>query len=289
VLLKGGRIAVIFEGDAPQAKSLNASEIAAAGKTVLPGLIDAQVLLPMDAGLPPKSAGDTVATAEHALQAYLYSGVTGVGSIALPANLSQSMEARFATGEKLGAAILRSSAEPLPGACRVSQLAFLQAASDRAAARFDLLKGSLAEQVTPRELLNRIEQAYSQPQPRDPNMPSLETGMQAVFAAHSSGKRIAAGTLSGTTLLVHGPMLHHELQLLVKAGFTPVDALRAATSDAADCLGAADRAGRIQAGGDASLVLVEGNPLEDIAATERIVNIFFHGEQVDRGALVEKK
>jgi hypothetical protein len=36
-------------------------------------------------------------------------------------------------------------------------------------------------------------------------------------------------------------------------------------------------------------VLVEGNPLEDISDTERIVNIFFHGEQVDRGALVEKK
>jgi ABC-type multidrug transport system permease subunit len=289
LLLKGGRIEMIFEGDAPQAKTLNASEIAAAGKTVLPGLIDAQVLLPMDAGLSPKSARDTVATAEHALQAYLYSGVTGVGSVALPVNVSQSLEARFATGEKLGAAILRSSAEPLPGACRMSQLSLLQAASDRATAKFDLLKGSLAEQVTPRELLNRIEQAYSQPQPRDPNMPSLETGMQAVFAAHSSGKRIAAGTLSGTTLLVHGPMLHHELQLLVKAGFTPVDALRAATSDAADCLGAADQAGRIRTGGDASLVLVEGNPLEDISDTERIVNIFFHGEQVDRGALVEKK
>jgi ABC-type multidrug transport system permease subunit len=289
VLLKGGRIAAIFEGDAPQAKSLNASEIAAAGKTVLPGLIDAQVLLPMDAGLPPKSAVDTAATAEHALQAYLYSGVTGVGSVALPANLGRSMETRFASGERLGAAILRSSAEPLPGACRVSQLSFLQAASDRAAAKFDLLKGSLAEQVTPRELLSRIEQAYSQPQPRDANLPSLESGMQALLAAHASGKKIAAGTLSGTTLLVHGPMLHHELQLLVKAGFPPLEALRAATSDAADCLGATDRAGRIQAGGDASLVLVEGNPLEDIAATERIVSIFFHGEQVDRGALVEKK
>jgi imidazolonepropionase-like amidohydrolase len=84
-------------------------------------------------------------------------------------------------------------------------------------------------------------------------------------------------------------MLHHELRLLVKAGLTPLDALRAATSGAAECLGAAGKAGRISAGGDASLVLVEGNPLEDISSTERIVEVFFHGESVNRGNLIEKK
>ena len=84
-------------------------------------------------------------------------------------------------------------------------------------------------------------------------------------------------------------MLHHELQLMVKAGLTPVEALRAATSDAAACLGVADKAGRIQAGGDASFVLVEGNPLEDISTTERITQVFFHGEEVNRGELIGKK
>ena len=78
-------------------------------------------------------------------------------------------------------------------------------------------------------------------------------------------------------------------RLLVKAGLTPLDALRAATSGAAECLGAAGKAGRISAGGDASLVLVEGNPLEDISSTERIVEVFFHGESVNRGNLIEKK
>lgn len=289
LLLKGGKIAIIFEGDAPTAKALNASEIAAAGKTLLPGLIDAEVVLPMDAGLPPKSAGDVTATAEHALQAYLYSGVSGVGSVALPAAIGQTLEARFVTGEKLGAAVLRSIPQPGQGACRMSHLSFLQASADRETGNLDLLTGSLAEQVTPRLLLNRMEQAYRVPQARDPKIESLEAGMQGLLAARASGTKIAAGTLSGTALLVHGPMLHHELQLLVKAGLTPLDALRAATSDAAACLGAADRAGRIDAGGDASLVLVEGNPLQDISTTERIVEVFFHGEAVHRGALVEKK
>ncbi len=289
LLVRRGKIELIYEGEAPLAKTLNATEIAAAGKTILPGLIDAAVVLPMDAGLQPSSSAETIATAEHALPAYLYSGVVGVGNIALPAKVIQTLEARFASGEKLGAAIWQAPTQTGQGACPMSRLSFLQAASDRETAKLDLLKGSLAEQVTPRELLNRIEEAYRRPLARDPQTPTLEAGMQGLLAAHVSGTKVAAATLSGTTLLVHGPMLHHELQLMVKAGLTPLDALRAATTDAAACLGVADKAGRLQLGGDASLVLVEGNPLEDIAATERIVEVFFHGEKVNRVELIGKK
>jgi imidazolonepropionase-like amidohydrolase len=119
-------------------------------------------------------------------------------------------------------------------------------------------------------------------------VPSLETAQRSIMAARAHGTKLAAATLSGTALLVHGPMLHHELRLLVQAGLTPLEALRAATSDAADCLGA-PRAGRLGPGADASLVLVEGNPVEEISSTERIVEVFLHGENVHRGALVEKK
>ncbi len=289
LLLKRGKVAIVFEGEAPTAKSLNAAEIPAAGKTVLPGLIDAEVVLAMDAGLTPRSAGDQVATAEHALRAYLYSGVTGVGSVALPEATVKALDARFGSGEKLGTAILRSVPQPESGACAMSHLSFLQAAEDRKAANFDLLRGSLAEQVTPRELLDRVQSAYRILQPLDAKPPTLEAGLQSLRAAHARGAKIAAATLSGTALLVHGPMLHHELQLMVKAGLSPLEALRAATSGAAECLGTSEKAGSIVVGGDASLVLVEGNPLEDISATERIVQIFFHGESVNRSDLVEKK
>jgi ABC-type multidrug transport system permease subunit len=288
LLLRGGKVATLYVGDAPSAKDLNATEIAAVGKTVLPGLIDAEVVLAMDAGLPPASASEVPETAGHALHAYLYSGVTGVGSVGLPAKASQAIEARFASGEKLGAAILRSTAEPEAGGCRMSQLSFWQASEARETANLDLLKGSLAEQVTPRALLKRIEAAYRTPQPREPKALTLDAGMQSLRSARAAGTRIAAATLSGTPLLVHGPMLHHELQLMVKAGLTPLEALRAVTSGAAECLGATGKAGQITAGGDATLVLVEGNPLQDISATERIVGVYFHGESVDRGALVEK-
>jgi imidazolonepropionase-like amidohydrolase len=171
----------------------------------------------------------------------------------------------------------------------MTHLSFFEAAADRETGNLDLLKGSLAEQVTPRELLNRIEEAYRKSQPRDPKLPTLEAGMQRLRVAHAGGAKIAAATLSGTPLLVHGPMLHHELRLMVKAGLTPLEALRAATSSSAECLGVPEKAGRISDGGDASFILVEGNPLEDITATERIVEVFFHGEAVNRGALVEKK
>src|SRR5208283_4075665 len=76
VLIRNGTIQHIYEGDAPPAGQLNADEIAAAGKTVLPGLIDAEVILAMNGGLRPGSMKDISSTAENALGAYLYCGVT---------------------------------------------------------------------------------------------------------------------------------------------------------------------------------------------------------------------
>ena len=56
-------------------------------------------------------------------------------------------------------------------------------------------------------------------------------------------------------------------------GLTPAQALKSATSDAADLLGIAARTGSIQIGKDADLVLVSGDPLTDIRATRRILNV----------------
>jgi imidazolonepropionase-like amidohydrolase len=75
------------------------------------------------------------------------------------------------------------------------------------------------------------------------------------------------------------------LQLWVQAGIPPGIALQAATLNAAKTLGAAARIGSIRPGRDASLILVEGNPLEDITALERITYVLFHGEQIDRPGL----
>jgi imidazolonepropionase-like amidohydrolase len=81
-----------------------------------------------------------------------------------------------------------------------------------------------------------------------------------------------------------GLSLHHELFLFVnKCGFTPVEALRSATSVTARCFGFGDR-GRIAKGLNADLVLVEGNPCEDIDATLNLRGVWRDGVLAERHA-----
>jgi imidazolonepropionase-like amidohydrolase len=87
------------------------------------------------------------------------------------------------------------------------------------------------------------------------------------------GGRVVAGTDTAQQFVVPGASLHRELELYVAGGLTPAQALKSATSDAADLLGIAGRAGTIQPGKDADLVLVSGDPLADIRATRRILNV----------------
>jgi imidazolonepropionase-like amidohydrolase len=84
------------------------------------------------------------------------------------------------------------------------------------------------------------------------------------------GGRVVAGTDTPQQFVVPGWSLHRELQLYVAAGMTPAQAIRSATADAADLLGIATRTGTIDAGKDADLVLVDGDPLADIRATAAI-------------------
>jgi imidazolonepropionase-like amidohydrolase/ABC-type multidrug transport system permease subunit len=105
VLVKDGKIAEIFQGPAPDAKSLKAEAIDAAGKTLMPGLIDVHIHLGGPGGL--SSASDDYEMPDKAfpreLAAYLYSGVTAVKSAgdALEAVLKARDDGN--SGEKLGA------------------------------------------------------------------------------------------------------------------------------------------------------------------------------------------
>jgi imidazolonepropionase-like amidohydrolase len=79
--------------------------------------------------------------------------------------------------------------------------------------------------------------------------------------------------------------VQHELELWVQAGIPAGIALRAATFNAAKELHAGAHIGYIQPGRDATLILVEGNPLEDISNLERVTYVMFRGEHVDRSEL----
>jgi imidazolonepropionase-like amidohydrolase len=96
-----------------------------------------------------------------------------------------------------------------------------------------------------------------------------------------AGAVMLAGTDSPNPTTAFGPSLHMELALLVRAGLTPAQALTAATAAPARFFGTLDR-GRIAPGLRADLLLVEGDPTRDIAATHRIVAIWKNGYRIER-------
>lgn len=108
--------------------------------------------------------------------------------------------------------------------------------------------------------------------------------LDVVGHMHRAGVRILAGS-DAPWLVVPGFSLHDELVLLVKAGLTPADALRAATSDSAEFLGLQNSLGTVETGKLADLVLLDANPLEDIRNTQKISGVFLQGRYFNRQAL----
>ncbi len=106
-----------------------------------------------------------------------------------------------------------------------------------------------------------------------------------LLRAWRAGVILVTGTDSGNPGLLHGPALHRELQLWVDAGIPPAVALQAATYNAARLLRATDRIGVIEKGRDATLLIVNGDPLKDIRQTESIQQVIYRGERVDRSDL----
>jgi imidazolonepropionase-like amidohydrolase len=100
---------------------------------------------------------------------------------------------------------------------------------------------------------------------------------------------ILAGTDSSSVLEEKGDppgtSLHDELALLVDAGFTPSEALRAATLNPALFLGLSYSLGTIEAGKIANLVLLDADPLQDIRNTQRITAVISEGRYLDRQML----
>ncbi len=108
-----------------------------------------------------------------------------------------------------------------------------------------------------------------------------------VRRAHEAGVRILAGTDAGDTYVFPGFGIHDELAALVAAGMPPAAALRSATLDAAVFVGLEDRYGTIEVGKAADMLLIDGNPLQDIRATQAIEGLLFNGRYYDRAALDE--
>ncbi len=93
-----------------------------------------------------------------------------------------------------------------------------------------------------------------------------EHHVRSLEMALEHGVTVTAGTDEGGW--EHGNNAH-EISCLVEAGMTPMQAIVAATGDAADCMGLGGEIGRIEAGKRADVILVDGNPLDDVTMLER--------------------
>lgn len=102
---------------------------------------------------------------------------------------------------------------------------------------------------------------------------------------HHAGVTLLAGSDALDTFIFPGESLHRELGELVRAGLSAWEALGVATSGAAKYLGRESDFGTVATGKHADLVLLDGNPLENIANTQRIAVVVRDGNYLDRAAL----
>jgi imidazolonepropionase-like amidohydrolase/ABC-type multidrug transport system permease subunit len=421
ILIKEGKIAEIYEGAAPDAKTLKAEAIEAAGKTVLPGLIDVHVHLGASGGFPDDyTKFDPGKATERALESYLYCGTTAVRSVGDRLDYMLKLREKFGTGEMLGTELIfcgplftaegghgTEYAKYMPEAMRASfnaqfvrtpksaeearkevddlaaqhvdaikgvleagvpgysfnrmDVEILRSVVDEAHAKnlpvaihtgsskdvidavalgtdsvehgsfideipdatiaemkakniaYDptlsvvegftnfakgdttLLKRSLVQQVTPKDLLSGTEKAATSDQFKGlreglSHYPmSMEVGGKNLTKAWHAGVLLVAGSDAGNFLVLHGPTVQREVELWVAAGI-PIDvALQAATYNAAKLLRADSRIGTIERGKEATLLIVDGNPLQDVRALSSVSAVFMKGERVIRSELFEQR
>ena len=421
ILIKGGKIAEIYEGNAPDPKTLKADVVEAAGKTLLPGLIDVHVHLGATGGFVEDwTKFDPKKAIERELQSYLYCGVTSVRSAGDAVDDMLKVRKLFGSGEKLGTELFLCgplfTAEGghgteygkfLPEAMRANFIAqfvrtpksaeegrkqvdalvaqkidaikgvlesgapgysfnrmdvnILRAVTEEAHAKglpvaihtgkaedvvdavslsadsiehgsfadeiadatiaemkakgiaYDptlsvvegftnfakgdtsLLKRSLVQQVTRKELLEGTERAASKPEFNGlreglKHYPmSMEAGSKNLLKVWHAGVMLVTGTDAGNFLVLHGPTVQHEIELWVAAGIPVEVALQAATLNAAKLLRADSRLGTVEKGKEATLLVVDGNPLQDVRALSAVSTVLMKGERVNRTSLLQEK
>jgi amidohydrolase family protein/tetratricopeptide repeat protein len=122
--------------------------------------------------------------------------------------------------------------------------------------------------------LNRYRRSF-RPEDADGMAERYELLARFTRVLAQSGVRLLAGSDAMNPAAIPGFSLHEELELLVAAGLTPFQALRAATANAGEFLG--DGAGVVRPGAPAELVLLAANPLEAIGATRRVEGVLAGG------------
>jgi predicted amidohydrolase YtcJ len=98
---------------------------------------------------------------------------------------------------------------------------------------------------------------------------------------YDNGVEILSGTDIPNFGLIPGESLHHELELLVESGISPLDVIKIATRNGADALGILNKVGTIENGKEADMIVLAANPIDNISNTKKIEAIINDGKLVD--------
>jgi Amidohydrolase family len=117
------------------------------------------------------------------------------------------------------------------------------------------------------------------PEAGPPGYRYTEFMKKVVGTLHRAGVPLMAGTdAMGMPLVAPGSSLHHELELLVASGLTPYEAIRTATVVPAGFLGKETEFGSVTEGSRADLLLIDGNPLEDVTRLRKPLGVMVRGK-----------
>ena len=138
--------------------------------------------------------------------------------------------------------------------------------------------------VSPELLQQFVSTEYRAKVENDPDLPKLKAafamGQKNLKTLEDAGVRIAFGTDSGANpARIPGWAEHHELELMVRAGLTPMQAIVAATKGSASVVGSAD-IGTLEVGKRADFLVLAASPLERISNTRQMLTIWHGGKEV---------
>lgn len=144
------------------------------------------------------------------------------------------------------------------------------------------LEPGVYEMITSEKYQNDLKNSPSYAK----NVKAFEMALKNLKKLFDAGVLVAMGTDSGATpVRAQGFSEHLELELMVQAGLTPMQALIAGTKNAAKVLRIDKKFGTIEKGKTADLLVLESNPLTDIRNTRKIYSVYKSGKEVSKGPL----
>jgi imidazolonepropionase-like amidohydrolase len=219
-----------------------------------PGATDLQ-RLPAERNLPPVRLKQILDTHEPRMLRDIFDAMLRNGAYYVPTHLTRLFDWKAAAGDAayLNDARLRTVPEPT---------------------RTEMRKD-----------VERTQARAAAPGDADVYRAFFEKGLEVTRLAHQAGVKLMVGTDSGDSYCFHGSGLHDEMAWMVRSGLSPLDVLRAATQVPAEYMNRSQDFGAVEAGKMADLVLLDRNPLVDIAHVRAIRAVVFNGRLFDRPAL----